>query len=311
MKTYSSTYLYTKFPNFEKTMIDFIMKSDEIDKKSEKFDDIKADFKRRQVSNNLVKILESNRVVLLYNSSGTIRALKTIVSKDLRNGTNDKVVYVDCTNLISLNKETGMYVCSNINVLISYIVDAMVALIYTEKTNVLVNNHEIREIGAMAFANLFTHIIDYICKVSIAGNNKDKCKYMASKYYLVNILGLEATSETVTTISKKISGLSDREIDVIKVLADEDCYDNIKNFIDSVAQVVKYPKLTIDVFLEKWLFKYGEGTMFALEYFPAFSNMLTDAYVGAYINNQNTIEQVTNRDMVAFTKKILQIGGNV
>lgn len=310
MKTYSSTYLYTKFPNFEKTMIDFIMKSDEIDKKSEKFDDIKADFKRRQVSNNLVKILESNRVVLLYNSSGTIRALKTIVSKDLRNGTNDKVVYVDCTNLISVNKESGMYVCSNINVLISYIVDAMVALIYTEKPNMLTNNHDIREIGAMAFSSLFTHIIDYICKVSIAGNNKDKCNYMASKYFLVNILGLDPQSDAVSTISKKISGLSDREIDVIKVLADDDCYDNIKNFINSVAQVVKYPKLTIDIFLEKWLFKYGEGTMFALEYFPAFSNMLTDAYVGAYINNQNTIEQVANRYMVEFTKRILQIGGN-
>jgi len=310
MKSYSSTYLYTKFPNFEKTMIDFIMKSDEIDKKSEKFEDIRSDFKRRQVSNNLVKILESNRVVLLYNSSGTIRALKTIVSKDLRNGTNDRVVYVDCTNLISVNKETGMYVCNNINVLISYIVDAMVALVYTEKESALINNHDIRETGATAFANLFTHIIDYICKVSIAGNNKDKCKYMGSKYYLVNILGLDPQSDTVTTISKKISGLSDREIDVIKVLADDDCYVNIKTFINSVAQVVKYPKLTIDIFLEKWLFKYGESTMFALEYFPAFSNMLTDAYVGAYVNNQNTIEQIANRDMVEFTKKILQIGGN-
>ena len=310
MKTYSSMYLYTKFPNFEKTMLDFIMKSDEVDKKSEKFDDIRSDFKRRQVSNNLVKVLESNKVVLLYNSTGTIRALKTIVSKDFRNNTNDKVVYVDCSNLISVNKETGMYVCSNINVLISYIVDAMVALIYTLRPNDLINNHVIRETGAIAFANLFTHIIDYICKVSIAGNNKDKCKYMASKYYLTNILELDPASEAVTTISKKISGLSDREIDVIKVLADEDCYDNIKTFINSVAQVVKYPKLTIDTFLEKWLFKYGEGTMFALEYFPAFSNMLTDAYVGAYINNQNTIEQIANKDMVEFTKKILQIGGN-
>lgn len=310
MKTYSSTYLYTKFPDFEKTMLDFIMKSDEIDKKSEKFDDIKSDFKRRQVSNSLVKILESNRVVLLYNSTGTVKALKTIVSKDLRNGTNDKVVYIDCTNLISVNKETGMYVCSNINVLISYIVDAMVALIYTEKPNYLVNHHVIRETGAAAFANVFTHIIDYICKVSIAGNNKDKCKYMAAKYYLVNILELDPNSDTVGTISKKISGLSDREIDVIKVLADADCYDNIKTLIQSVAQVVKYPKLTIDIFMEKWMFKFGQGTMFAPEYFPAFSNMLTDAYVGAYINNQNTIEQIAGRDMVEFTKTILQIGGN-
>ena len=40
------------------------------------------------------------------------------------------------------------------------------------------------------------------------------------------------------------------------------------------------------------MYIYGTGTVFALELLPSFSNMLTDAYVGAYINNQKTIEKI-------------------
>ena len=56
------------------------------------------------------------------------------------------------------------------------------------------------------------------------------------------------------------------------------------------------------------MFVYGTGTVFALELLPSFSNMLTDAYIGAYINNQKTIEKIAGTGMVEFTKTILTIG---
>ena len=56
------------------------------------------------------------------------------------------------------------------------------------------------------------------------------------------------------------------------------------------------------------MYKYGPGTVFALELFPAFATMLTDAYVGAYINNQKSIEKIAGPSMVEFTKALLSIG---
>ena len=56
---------------------------------------------------------------------------------------------------------------------------------------------------------------------------------------------------------------------------------------------------------------YGTGTVFALEIFPAFASMLTDAYVGAYLNNQKTIEKITNTSMIEFTKTLLSIGAEL
>ena len=71
--------------------------------------------------------------------------------------------------------------------------------------------------------------------------------------------------------------------------------------------------MKLDNFVEKWIFLYKTGTQFALELFPAFATMMTNAFHGAYINNQKTIEKVTNngKDMVAFSRTILQIGSEM
>ena len=56
---------------------------------------------------------------------------------------------------------------------------------------------------------------------------------------------------------------------------------------------------------------FGTGTIFALEFFPAFSAMMTNTYVGGYLDQQMTIEKIAGNSMVSFTKTILQIGASV
>ena len=37
--------------------------------------------------------------------------------------------------------------------------------------------------------------------------------------------------------------------------------------------------------------------------------MITDAYCGAYINNQKTIEKICGKNLITYSKAILSIGG--
>ena len=85
---------------------------------------------------------------------------------------------------------------------------------------------------------------------------------------------------------------------------------NIKYFIREVGKILRLNKLTLEVFVEKWIFLFGTGTHFALELFPSFASMVTDAYVGCYINNQKTIEKIIGRDMVNFSNIIFKIGSD-
>ena len=130
-KTYAATYLYSQYPEYEKSIFSFIMNAEEIDKGTDDFDDIKYEVKKRQVSNSLVKVLESKEVVLLRSDSKPLpKAFKVFCAKDIKGPNKDKMkVFIDCTDVVAKDKESGRYVCK-IDLFISYLVSAMHTFIY-------------------------------------------------------------------------------------------------------------------------------------------------------------------------------------
>lgn len=310
-KTYAGTYLYGQYNEYEKQIFSFLMSSIEIDKDTSEFDDIKYEVKKRQVSNSLVKVLESKEVVLLSNNKPLSKAFKVFCAKDLKGPKKNKMkVFIDCSNIIKIDNSTGKWACkgNNIDIFISYLVSAMNTFIYYADEARYTSNSKIMSIGAQAFATIFTHVVDYSCKISSMPSLKNKCMYLTSLYYLGNILGKDYTNESCKKIAKKISGLSDRDSGIIDIQIKEESMLNIKYFSETLSNVLRLNKLTLDIIVERWMTIYGTGTVFALEMFPAFASMVTDAYVGAYINNQKTIEKVAGTSMTEFTKVLLSIG---
>lgn len=310
-KTYAGAYLYGKYHEYEQKILSFIMSGTEIDKNTEDFDDIRYEVKKRQVSNSLVKILDSKMVVLMIGKEPLPKSFKVFCAKDVKSSKSDKMkVFIDCTNILKKNEKSGRYECNGntIDMLISYLVSAMHTFIYYADETRITNNSKIMSVGAQAFALLFTHVVDYSCKISSMPSTKNKCMYLASLYYLGNILGKDYTSEGCRKIAKKISGLSDRDAGIIDIQIKRESMMNIKFFVETVSDVLHISKLTLDVVVERWMTIYGTGTVFALEIFPAFASMLTDAYVGAYLNNQRTIEKIAGTSMVEYTKVLLSIG---
>ena len=310
-KTYAASYLYTKYSEYEKQIFSFIMSGNEIDKDTSDFDDIKYDIKKRQVSNSLVKVLESKEVILMTSEIPLAKAFKVFCAKDLKGPKKNRMkVFIDCSNIIERDGSSGRYVCKrgNIDILISYLVSAMHTFIYYADESRIISNSKVMSVGAQAFALLFTHVVDYVCKVSSMPSLKSKCMYLASMYYLGNILGKDYTTEGCRKICKKISGLSDRDAGIIDIQLKSESMMNIKYFVESLSTILHLNKLTLDVIVERWMSIYGTGTVFGLEIFPAFASMVTDAYVGAYLNNQKTIEKIAGTTMTEFTKVLLSIG---
>ena len=79
----------------------------------------------------------------------------------------------------------------------------------------------------------------------------------------------------------------------------------------AMAQMLRVSDLKLDNFIDKWILLYGSGTQFACEIFTAFANMLINAYVGAYINNQKQIEKIVGKYMINFTTTLFKIGGDL
>ena len=112
-------------------------------------------------------------------------------------------------------------------------------------------------------------------------------------------------------ICLNISGLSEREADIVDMQLEEQSFDNIKFFANTLSKILRISKLTVGLIVERWMYLYGVSSVFAMELFPAFSDMMTNCYIGAYLNNQKTIEKIAGNSMVEFTKTILKIGSEV
>lgn len=309
-KTYNNSYIYSKFP-YEEHIFRFLIDANRIDKDSPKFEDIKYEFKKRQINNGLLKVLCSKNVILLQSQAQPLNTqFRVICSRDPKFKSNtDYKVFIDCTGLIVVDKD-GTYKCRNIDILISHVINAMVTMIYHKAENQVLSTHLVED-TMTAFSALFTHVIDYLCKISVTPSAKSKCQYLACMYFVNNILQKEF-GEGFQHMAGKLCNLSDREQEMIIVQTDTEDFANIKAFAAKLADQIKVPSLKVDNIIDKWMYLYGINTVFSLEYYPALSAMLTDAYCGAYINNQKTIEKVVGNTLVTYSRNVItKCGGMV
>lgn len=305
-KTLANTYLFNKY-NYNKKILEFIMNNDVIDPRSDEFSDVLFDIKRQNVGLSVVNVINSNNIKLMYGNERLPINFKVLAAKDIKGKDKTAVkVYIDCSDLLKENG--GRYECRSVDVLISYLVNAMTTLIYTADERRIVSNADLTINGSAAYSTLFTHIVDYLFKISVNAELKAKCKYLAAMFYCVYVLGKDE-SPTVTATARKVSGITEREERIINVNCNVDSYKSLDQFIATINKVLKI-NLTLDAFVDRWMFIYGPSTVFGIEYFPIFSAMLTDAYCGGYINNQKTIEKIAGKEMIAFTKSMFTIGEN-
>lgn len=306
-KSISQTYLFSSFNKYEEKLFKAMMSYDRIDKESEAFEDIISEVTKRRTSDNMVKALKSQNIVILINGDPLDKALKVFAGVDNRSGYTQKTkVFIDCSNIIGM--ESGRYVCGDINKLLAYLFDAMVMYSYYVAEDKIVGNDSLSKLGANAFAKLFTYIIDYIYKINSFGTAKYQCMYLSALYYQVNILGKSLDSPSVQKIARTVSNIAESQANITMIDVEEDDFLNIKTFVEKLSKVLSIPKLGLDAVIAKWMHVLGTGTIFALELFPAFSAMICDACTDAYLNNKNTIEKVVGANLMAdFNRKLIEI----
>ena len=317
VKLYSDTYLFNKYPLYEKRILQAVTQDPMIDKSTDEFQDVVYEVKRARVSDNLVRVLNSKNVILLDCVDPMPRVLKVFYHIDLKSKPPIGKVFIDCTNVITKAANSKEYKTDEIK-LISYLLNGAVCMVYHKKADLIFRRQSLIIDSATCFAKCFTFIIDYLAKVSIQESNKVKVMYLSAMYFLEGVLQMD-DEEGSRKIAKKIAGISDREANMLDILLDKVCrepgvkdpnpYENIKVFISALREVMHLDKkvITKDIIVEKWMMQFGPSTVFGLEYFPCFSAMMTDAYVGGYLNQQRTIEKVCGSDMVSYSKGVLNL----
>ena len=302
VKTYADCYLYTKYPKYNTMIFDALMSDDFIDKVSPQFnEDVLVDIKRARVSAHLVQVLTSPKTILYYPAKPLPTFFKVLVAADPRASKNDKKdrkLFIDCTSVIHRGDKGWK---TNPEALLSYLISGYCHMAYTSG---LIFGGESTILESLNFAKLFTYVIDFIAKISVSEANRDKCMYLASRYYLEGIAC--RNSDTSRNIAQRNAGITDIKENTYQfTIKDPEAFKELKNFITLIRDTFKIDKLTVDIVVEKWMYLFNPSTVFALEYMPAFQSMLTNAYVGAYLNNQKTIEKICGKSMVQYAKYVI------
>ena len=227
VKNFGDSYLYN-IGNFEKTLMTFMMSAEIIDKTHPSFEDIKYEVKRRQVTSSLMKVLMSDNVVLLKGNVGLSRAFKVFAAKDIISGDRRTKVFIDVTDLIKSDGENYSVNSKNIDILVSHLLNAMNTFIYWVQPTKLLNNTTLVDAGTKAFADMFTYIIDYL-RVGGVDNVRERTKYISALYYQCGLLCKDLT-DSVRNRARKISGINQREADIIETLMGSDPFKDINVF---------------------------------------------------------------------------------
>lgn len=309
-KSYPNTYVGQKITaggqSIEKPLIDYIMKAERINKSSEAFKQIQSDIKTRQTSAILYRVLMMPNVVLAIADRELPASFKVFRAADVRAADKSPKVFIDLTGIVKL--VSGNLVCSKIDTLITYLTGALVQLLYYDGSRQLTTNASVTRPATTCFVKLFTGVIDELRIIGYA-ENQLKIKYAVAVYFLTSLVGKPI--ENARNLAANILGIAPKDAKAFDYFYSDEAMENLNTFVTDLCENFKLKGFGTDTMLDRWMFKYGNGTMYGLELYPSFLTMLTNAYCGTYVNNQKTIEKYCGRDMVTVSTTIIRMGADI
>lgn len=315
IKTYKDSYLYnnrvTKANDAgvnknNAVLMDYITHCQRVrDKDSEQFRGIAEDVKRQQMSAVLYTVLLMDDVNICTYKYELPRAFKVFEAKDPLNGKKPSV-FIDCTGLIEF--KNGYYYCRKVDTLVSYLLEALVYLLYRKANTKIMNNSNITIAGTECYVSMFNFVLDYLRIIGYS-ENKTKISYLIALFYLTNMMSKPLDSYA-KSVAASIAGVEKKNIIPYDLYLDAGMFDNINSFIENIAKTFKLKGFTTEVFISKWIYRFNIGTQYGSELFTSFANILACTYVGSYIVNQNQVEKCCGSAMVKFINEILKVGSN-
>ena len=313
-KSYRDSFLYNQsgkngdnmMKKRDQLLIDYIIKSERIDKRSQAFTGVREDVRRKQTSSILYTILMMDNVHLCIHTTELQPAFKVIDAVDLKSADHKPAIFIDVTKLVEL--KNGYYVCKNTAKLTSYLFAALIYLLYRKDINKITNNSALTISGAECYVSMFLYVLDYLRIIGYSAN-KDKIGYFVTLFYLNNMVGKELDGYT-KNLACKVSGISPASVAAMDLYLEDHAFDNIDTFVSFLARTFKLKGLTTEVFIQKWVFLYGNGTQYGCELFTSFAIILAYAYSGSYIINQKQVEKCCGQSMVKFCNGIFTAGAD-
>lgn len=177
---------------------------------------------------------------------------------------------------------------------------AYVAKNFVSKYDKYRNNSSVIQQGSMLYSNMFIKPINKKFNLHIDVNRENRVRFLAAKFYLKNVIGLQNEEIIFNNALKACRGgnpISLREIDMI---FPEEAFTNLGTFLDALKDDklnLGLSGLTVRGYLDAYIGLYGDTTIFALEMFPYFLFVGNAALNDMNLVRNNALEDIMEKGM--------------
>lgn len=240
----------------------------------------------------MMDLLDNGSIIMIY--SDTVK-LPTCLPFIMQAGGKPRI-FVNISDFVGINN-LGQAVISqirNFNGIMAALFSASIAYVCVAKQK-QVMPADITDAMCLLYSGMVTRTVNTIIHMDPV--TKDKIKYLASQFFLIQNYGTSEGVRIFQRIRKKyFPRLSDIMQDTIDNNFNLDSYDNLNLFIEEIKR--NYPSmktLTTSGLFNKWIYQYGPATALSLDYMAFNIYIISMIYFESPLINLMATEQVMDK----------------
>jgi len=214
------------------------------------------------------------------------------------NSDYDKIIaIVNLTNYATKSKDSNV-----INIdpkqLFALLQTGEILLTCYDKWHSITLNQDINKLGAAIYSRMFVKVLDKMFAVNYDPIKADKLKFVASKFFLLNMLERSQT-DTIDNLAYSTC-TNNTTRNTINQFNEEFSSNAYKRF-DYLIQQIQLSfdglhNITVRTFIDQSIGMYGSSIILAWEFFPSFMNVISSTVIGGRLVNEAILEPVLGRD---------------
>lgn len=249
------------------------------------------------LKNKIMNELNQKTMRLIYNQNTGLSYLPFIMRADRNTGR------VQCVDVV-VSSYGNMRENGTINIeyrkLYTLMESAYLAKNFLLKYDRYRNNNILVRQGCILYADMFIKPINKRYNLNIDRERENKVLFLAAKFYLKNVLGLQNNDIIFNNAIKACKGGNPIILQEVNMVIEDDAFDNISNFVESLKSDVLHlglNDLQVRGFLDTFIQLYGQSTIFALELLPYFIFVGNAAINSMGLVNNYNLESIMEKGM--------------
>lgn len=256
-----------------------------------------------------LKVMEAveNGIINLVYSPPKVRiptALPFFLTKD---STGRVIAFVVVDLYGRMDEESGS-VTIDAKKLYTIMESALLAVAYHNHTREISKRSIVITSGASIYSNMFTRVLNKKYALNVDKGKMQKVLFLAGKFYMINVLGLEDNEITLNYALKNCTNGNVFQLKEINDMIPVESYTDLSTFVQALSSHdtgFGFKDLTVRGYLELFITMYDGSALFALEIFPYFLYNIMSVVNGAYLNKHHMLEDIVDKDGVRIYTDLL------